>query len=190
LLKSTSTILRRLTRGRHVASSSPRMRAHSHLSFSWPLIRMLPRTIRRLAPPMAMPICTRYVGIVCVSDRAFLAAVMLTIIPYGPQELCLSISSGQLVLQRPLEDAQKRRGNARQLKAASTSASQGCLSTTKSPRFSPPRERRDTDWRNNSTQTQTLECRINHDLLRQHPSPNGCAICPWREPNGNAACGL
>jgi hypothetical protein len=68
---------------------------------------------------MAIQTCSRHVGVVCVSDRAFLTAVVLTVIPYGPQERCLSIRSGQLVLQRPLEDAQKRRGNARQLKSAS-----------------------------------------------------------------------
>jgi hypothetical protein len=68
---------------------------------------------------MAMQTCSRHVGIVSVSDRASLTAVVLTIIPYRPQDHCLSISSGQLVSQRPLEDAQKRRGNARQLKSAS-----------------------------------------------------------------------
>jgi hypothetical protein len=83
------------------------------------LTRLLPRAIRRLAPPMAMQTCSRRVGVVCVSDRAFLTAVKLTIIPYGLQESCLSIRSDRLLLQRPLEDAQKRRGNARQSKAAS-----------------------------------------------------------------------
>lgn len=105
------------------------------------------------------------------------------------------------IAERHLEGAPKRRGNARQPTTASRlarSASEG------QPRASPePLHDRVPTLASSPqsggamrlaeqhlAQPNVWSGRINHDLLRQHPSPNRCPICPWRESNGYAACGL
>lgn len=153
--KPAPEILGGLTRGRHVAWYAGERVLLPGLYRDCPslglLTSLIPETMRKLAPPMAVHACLQLscVGILHVSDRRFLHsshAHNYTERPLEAQIIHKLWSAGSA--ERPPEGAPKRRGNARHPTTASRlarSASEGW--PWLSPRPSPharllPSERR------------------------------------------------